>query len=76
MSDRELLTAHEVADRLAVRPSTIRKWARQGRIPEVCLSPKVRRFDYGAVVAALEHGQGSACENETADDRQGVGHAE
>lgn len=73
MSNRELLTASELAERLAVRPSTVRKWARQGRIPEVCLSPKVRRFDYEAVVAALERGQGSACENDTAVERQGVG---
>ena len=74
MSNRDLLTAHELADRLAVRPSTICKWARQGRIPEVCLSPKVRRFDYGAVVAALEHGQSSPCENQgqTAEARQAV----
>jgi excisionase family DNA binding protein len=65
MSDRKLLTAHELAARLAVRPSTIRKWARQGRIPEVFLTRKVRRFDFGAVVAALKQVQ-------TTDTRQGV----
>ena len=57
VSKRELLTADELADRLAVRPSTIRKWARQGKIPEVAISPKVRRFDYTAVVDALQRGQ-------------------
>ena len=70
MSSRELLTAHELADRLAVRPSTVRKWARQGRIPEVALSPNVRRFDYGSVVAALEHGHSGQAQ--TTEDRQEV----
>jgi excisionase family DNA binding protein len=29
----ELLTAEEVANRLKVKPHTVRRWARQGRIP-------------------------------------------
>lgn len=64
MSNQELLTARELASRLAVQPSTIRKWVRQGRIPEVVLSPKVRRFDYAAVVEALKHGHGTPCDRQ------------
>ncbi len=54
---KEFLTADELAERLAVRPGTIRQWARAGKIPEVYVSPKVRRFDWAAVVEALERGQ-------------------
>lgn len=49
---KELLTAEELATRLRVRPGTIRVWARRGRIPSVRLSPKVVRFDFGAVIMA------------------------
>jgi excisionase family DNA binding protein len=50
----ELLTAEELAERLAVSERTVRQWARSGRIPEVRASQRVRRFDYEAVVAALK----------------------
>jgi predicted site-specific integrase-resolvase len=53
MSDTELLTANQLAEHLQIRPRTVRLWARQGRIPTVRLSPKVVRFDWGAVLAAL-----------------------
>ena len=49
----ELLTADELADRLRVRPATVRLWGRQGRIPRVQISGKVVRFDLAAVIAAL-----------------------
>ncbi len=54
---KELLTAGELADRLAVRPGTIRAWVRAGKIPEVYVSPKVRRFDWASVVEMIERGQ-------------------
>ncbi len=57
MSDDELLTADGLARRLQVRPSTIQRWARQGRIPAVRLSPKVVRYDLAAVVRALRDGR-------------------
>jgi excisionase family DNA binding protein len=57
MSGTELLTADELAGRLQVRPSTIRRWAREGRIPTVRLSPKVLRYNLGAVVQAMRNGQ-------------------
>ncbi len=56
MSD--LVTAGEMADRLRVRPLTLQKWARDGRIPAVRITPKVIRFDPEAVIAALEKRQG------------------
>jgi len=49
-----LLRTREVAERLRVRPSTIRGWAREGVIPEVRINHKVRRFSWPAVLAAIE----------------------
>lgn len=54
--DKELLTATEVADLLAVSPRTVIAWARAGRIPEIRPSVRVRRFDYEDVIAALKRG--------------------
>ena len=48
-----LLTAEELAERLKIQPSTVRRWSRDGRIPTVRLSPKVVRYDYDAVVETL-----------------------
>ena len=58
-----LLTTQELADKLCVRPCTIRDWARAGKIPEIKISPKVRRFDYAEVLDSLRKrngGQGVA----------------
>ncbi len=55
----ELLTAEELAERLRVRPDTVRGWARRGLIPKVQLSPKVIRFDPRAVVEAMTRRQAS-----------------
>ncbi len=49
----DLLTAHELAERLRVSPDTVLTWARRGEIPTLRLSPKVIRFDPRAVLAAL-----------------------
>ena len=51
----ELLTATQLAERLKVRPSTVREWAKTKRIPEIRISAKVRRFDPDEVEAALRH---------------------
>jgi excisionase family DNA binding protein len=53
MTQPELLTVLELAERLHVRPRTVQTWARQGRIPAVKLSAKVVRFDWQAVLAAI-----------------------
>ncbi|HUX02555.1 MAG: helix-turn-helix domain-containing protein [Phycisphaerae bacterium] len=56
-SHEVLLTARELGERLAVSPSTVIQWAKDGRIPEVRPSPRIRRFDWGDVVAALKRHQ-------------------
>jgi excisionase family DNA binding protein len=50
----ELLTVAELAARLRVRPRTVQQWARRGRIPTVRLSAKVIRFNFDAVLLALQ----------------------
>ena len=57
----ELLTTAQLAEWLKVRPSTVREWAKTGRIPEIQISAKVRRFDPAEVESALR--------------RRGVSHA-
>ena len=52
MSETNLLTAEELAERLHVRPSAVRNWARRGKIPTVRLSPKVVRYSVAAVIQA------------------------
>lgn len=51
---KRILTAHELADRLDLKESTIRKWGKSGLIPWIKPTPKVIRFDVGDVVAALK----------------------
>jgi predicted site-specific integrase-resolvase len=51
--EAELLTAEQLAGRLHVKPNTVRVWTRRGRIPAVKLSPKVVRYEWAAVLAAL-----------------------
>jgi excisionase family DNA binding protein len=55
MSKTELLTVNQLAERLRIRPRTVQQWARQGRLPSVRLSPKVVRYDWVAVLAALRN---------------------
>lgn len=47
------MTADDIGKRLAVKGTTIRKWARQGLIPSVRLTGRVLRFDPDAVDEAL-----------------------
>jgi excisionase family DNA binding protein len=53
VSDAELLTVDQLAERLHIRPRTVKAWARLGRIPAIKPSPKVVRFNWLAVLAAL-----------------------
>jgi len=46
----ELLTAVQLAGRLGLRPRTVQKWARTGRIPCVRISYKVIRYDWQKVL--------------------------
>jgi excisionase family DNA binding protein len=50
----ELLTATELAERLRVRPETVRQWARDGRIPRVKVNAKITRYDVADVIRALK----------------------
>jgi excisionase family DNA binding protein len=52
-----LLTAARLAARLGVKPETVLRWHRDGKIPARKLSHKVLRFDLAEVVAALEASQ-------------------
>ncbi len=53
MNQRDVMTGRELAERLRVSPDTIRHWARIGRIPVLKYSPRVQRFDFRSVLAAL-----------------------
>jgi len=57
MNSDELLTCEEVAARLHIRPSTVRRWAQDGRIPTVRLTPKVVRYNLSEVVRAMQEGR-------------------
>ena len=51
-----LFTADEIADRLRLKAETVRRWARENKIPSFRPSPKVLRFDWDAVCKALRDG--------------------
>jgi excisionase family DNA binding protein len=53
----KLLTSEELAVVLRLRPATIRKWAREGKIPTIRMGNKVRRFDPDEVVDRLRKRQ-------------------
>jgi excisionase family DNA binding protein len=42
--DGELLTVDEAARILRVKPSTLRYWAREGRVPCIRLGPRATRW--------------------------------
>lgn len=49
-----LLTANQLAAVLSVTPRTVCEWAREGVIPEVRLTRRIRRFRLTDVMKALE----------------------
>ena len=57
VSPDDLLTAAGLAARLVVKPETILRWHREGKIPSRKLSHKILRFNLVDVVAALEASQ-------------------
>jgi excisionase family DNA binding protein len=50
----EFLTARQLAEVLQVSESTVRRLARDGRIPSVRLTPRILRFNLKAVCRALD----------------------
>lgn len=54
----QILTARQLAARLAVTPATIHAWQRRGRIPCLRAGHREVRFEFEAVLAALrQHGK-------------------
>jgi len=53
VADDKLLTTDELADKLQLSPRTISELARAGKIPEIRISERIRRFDLQEVVAIL-----------------------
>jgi len=47
------ITTRQLAEHLRLQPSTIRAWARLGRIPSIRANARVLRFDLHEVLAAL-----------------------
>jgi excisionase family DNA binding protein len=50
----EFLTARQLAALLQVSESTVRRLAREGRIPSIRLTPRLTRFHLASVLHALD----------------------
>jgi excisionase family DNA binding protein len=50
----EFLTARQLAGLLQVSESTVRRLAREGRIPSIRLTPRLMRFHLSSVLGALD----------------------
>jgi excisionase family DNA binding protein len=50
----DLITADELAQRLAVKRSTINNWVKLGLIPRIMINNKTIRFSWERVQAALQ----------------------
>ena len=48
------ITSEDLASRLKVRVTTIKRWTRAGAIPCIKLSGKVIRYDYEEVLSVLK----------------------
>ena len=59
MSEPKILTAQELGTYLATRPTTIRRWAKEGLIPSLRLPGGGVRFNFDEVIKSLESGAGS-----------------
>ena len=51
----ELITANDVADRLRVTPQTVRRLAREGKLPAVRVG-RTYRFDWDKVWSTVQQG--------------------
>ena len=54
MRNEKILSTKEIAWELQVQPATIRRWVREGRIPEIRISLKVRRYNLEDILSALQ----------------------
>ena len=55
--ENDLLTAEQLADRLGVKPRTVKQWSQDGLIPAKRLTPKVIRYSLDDVIASLQERQ-------------------
>ncbi|MEJ5259380.1 MAG: helix-turn-helix domain-containing protein [Anaerohalosphaeraceae bacterium] len=60
MQPIDLLTKEELAALIGVQPQTILRWAKEGKIPRIVISPKVIRFDRSRVLESLKGRQDGA----------------
>lgn len=51
--EERLLKTREVAEWLGVQPETLRRWAREGRIPVCRIGQKTLRFDLVKVMESI-----------------------
>lgn len=65
MNDDDLLRPREVAEIFGVRPTTIARWAREGRLAPLLTPGGHRRYPLGAIRALLSTG----AEPDTAESR-------
>jgi excisionase family DNA binding protein len=65
----EFLTARQLAAVLQVSESTVRRLAREGRIPSVRLTPRLIRFNLKAVYRALD-GDSRASKRKRAEEEE------
>jgi excisionase family DNA binding protein len=54
MKNDELVSPTTVAERLNVRPETVRRWIREGRLRAFRCGPKVIRLSWKRTLEALE----------------------
>jgi excisionase family DNA binding protein len=69
----EFLTARQLAEVLKVSESTVRRLAREGRIPAVRVTPRLLRFQLKSVLQALDGSARAASRRrheEAGDDAQ------
>ena len=53
MADNRLLTADQLAARLDLQPSTIKRWGRVGKIPRLVVGYNLVRYIWSDVLRAL-----------------------
>lgn len=68
-----LLTAEQVAARLAVSPDTVWRLARSGRLPRVDVTGRLYRFDPAVVEAYIAAGRRAPMPTTTPRTRRGRG---
>lgn len=59
MAPDELVSPTVVAKRLGVRPETVRRWIREGRLLAFRCGPKVIRLSWEKTLEALQNGRAS-----------------